>query len=118
MPSCDVCGFVAKTAGGLGVHRRAKHPDEVPVCTNRAALEVTLDELVRLRRFERVDAARIQTLKSLAAAVDVDPFNAQMWRQYREALADVLRVDDDADDSLAAALEEFDRVSQPDVGDT
>ena len=107
MPDCDVCGFSAKSAGGLGVHRRAKHPGEEPPATNRAALETTLSELWRLGRFEKVDEARIQTLKSLAAAVDVDPFNAQMWRQYREALADVLRVDDDADDSLAAALEEI-----------
>ena len=107
MVECPTCGFEAKTPGGLKVHQRRKHADEPSGTANVAALEVTLAEMERLGRFEQVDAAVVQTLRSIAAAVDVDPFNAQMWRQYREALADVMKADDDADDSLAAALEEI-----------
>lgn len=108
MVDCPTCGFEAKTPGGLKVHQRRKHKDEVPVgSVNVAALETTLAELERLGRFEKVDAAQVQAVRSIAAAVDVDPFNAQMWRQYREALEDLMRADDDADDSLAAALAEI-----------
>lgn len=104
---CPDCGFVAKTAGGLKVHQRAKHAPRRRGTSNMAALEVTLAEMERLGRFEKVDEAVVQALRSLAASVDTDPFNAQMWKQYREALADVMKADDDADDGLAAALEEI-----------
>lgn len=101
---CRTCGFVAKTPGGLKVHERRKHLVSAPSGGNAAALEVTLSEFGRLGRFELVDSARVHVARSLAAAVDSDPFNAQMWRQYREALEDLAKVDDDADDGLTAAL--------------
>lgn len=107
MVECSTCGFVAKTPGGLKVHQRRKHKDEPSGTVNVAALESTLSELERLGRFEKVDAAQVQAVRSIAAAVDADPFNAQMWRQYREALDDLMRADDDADDGLTAALEEI-----------
>lgn len=106
MNSCH-CGFEAKSVSGLKVHQRAKHEDAPAVRPNVDALEVTLGEMERLGRFEKVDAAVVQTLRSLAVSVDADPFNAQMWRQYREALTDVMKADDDADDRLTAALEEI-----------
>lgn len=73
--------------------------------TNVTALNATLSELYRLGRVETLDAAQVQLVRSLAAAVDADPGAAGLWRQYREALFDLLRADDDADDELAEALE-------------
>lgn len=73
--------------------------------TNTTALNATLAELHRLGRIETLDAAQVQLVRSLAAAVDDDPASAGLWRQYREALADLLRADDDADQELAEALE-------------
>ena len=68
------------------------------------AMERTIAELDRLGRFEEVDAARVQSLRSMAAALDANPFNSQMWRELRESLSEVTRADDEADDGLAAAL--------------
>jgi len=73
--------------------------------TNLEAFEVTLAELADLGRIESLDAAQVQLVRSLAAAVDSDPLASGLWRQYREALADLLRADDDADQELQAALE-------------
>lgn len=68
------------------------------------AMERTLAELDRLGRFEEVDAATVQSLRSMALALDSNPFNSQMWRELRESLNEVMRSDDEADDGLAAAL--------------
>lgn len=73
--------------------------------SNTTALNATLTELHRLGRIETLDAAQVQLVRSLAAAVDADPASAGLWRQYREALADLLRADEDADQELAEALE-------------
>ena len=99
---CD-CGFTAKNAAGLASHMR-RHADADPESSMAAAMERTLTELKRLGRFEDVDAARVQSLRSMAAALDQRPFNSQMWRELRESLNEVLEADEDADDSLAAAL--------------
>jgi hypothetical protein len=118
MPACDVCGFDAKTPSGLVSHRRHKHADPVVqdgAGANLVAIRRTLVELDRLGRFEEVDAARRQALLSMAQALDENPFNSQMWREYRESLNEVLRADDDADDGLAAALAAIG--SGPSLGD-
>jgi hypothetical protein len=73
--------------------------------TNVTALAATVAELQKLGRIETLDAAQVQLVRSLAVAVDSEPTNSGLWRQYREALADLLRADDDADDELAEALE-------------
>jgi hypothetical protein len=73
--------------------------------SNAAAFAATLSELVKLGHIEPLDAAQVQLVRSLAAAVDDDPGSSGLWRQYREALADLLRADDDADQELAEALE-------------
>ena len=70
--------------------------------TNRGQLEQTLKELRRLGRLEKIDAAAVQALRSMAAALDGDPGNAALWRQYREALRE-LTADDDSG-SVDAAL--------------
>lgn len=68
------------------------------------ALERTLTELDRLGRFEEVDAARVQVLRGIAAELDRKGSNSQMWKVYWDALGELIRRDDDADDGLAAAL--------------
>lgn len=101
---CDDCGFHAKSEAGLASHRRSKHP-EVEVGPNARALEVTLSELVRLGRLEDIDSAEVQVMRSLAQAVDWWPSDAQLWRQYREALREVTDADDGGEfDQLLEAL--------------
>lgn len=100
---CDGCAFEARSAQGLAAHRRAKH-SQADGGANARAMESTLTELERLGRVESIDAARVQALRTMATALDENPYNSQMWREYREALGEVLKADDDADDGLAAAL--------------
>lgn len=95
---CDRCFYIAKSKAGLASHRRWKHGEAAPerkeaAGPNATACEQTLAELDRMGRLERVDAARVQAVRSMAAALDAKPFNAQMWREYREALG-ALTVDD------------------------
>lgn len=73
--------------------------------TNRGQLEQTLKELRRLGRIEKVDAAAVQALRSMAFALDADPSGAALWRQYREALRELTA--DDSDGTADAALAEL-----------
>lgn len=73
--------------------------------TNHGQLEQTLKELRRLGRIEKIDAAFVQALRSMAFALDGDPSNAALWRQYREALRELTA--DDGDGSADAALAEL-----------
>lgn len=98
MAVCDECGFEARSPRGLAAHRRAKHPSDERG-PNLAAVELTLGELRRMGRLEQVDEARVQAVRSMAWALDEQPFNSQMWREYREALE---RLTADGDDSGAA----------------
>jgi len=77
------------------------------VVTNREATETMLDILKGLGRIEDIDAARVQSLRSLADAVDRFPKNAQLWKVYRDAIEDMLSQDDRANDDLAQALAEI-----------
>ena len=70
---------------------------------NRRATETTLKALRAAGRLEPVDAAHEQLVRSLADAVDASPENAALWKQYREALADMRKPEDD-DGGLEAAL--------------
>lgn len=74
---------------------RYKHPKKG---ANATAIEATLGELRRMGRLERVDEARIQALRSMAEALDLNPFNSQMWKEYREAIGGIT-----ADDSPAGS---------------
>lgn len=72
--------------------------------SNVEAVGVTLAELERMGRLEKVDAARVQAVRSIAAELDRKPSNSQMWREYREALEALTGDDDDGgalDDLLA-----------------
>ncbi len=80
--------------------------------TNSGQIERTLKELRRLGRIEAIDAARVQMARSMATALDADPSNAALWRQYREALRELTANDDDG--SADAALAEL----FAEVGDT
>ena len=74
--------------------------------TNVKAVEVTLAELIRMGRLEDVDTARVQALRSIAAALDENPFNAQMWHEYREAVKE-LTADDSGGGSVDDLIDEL-----------
>lgn len=78
-----------------------------PAKTNAAAIEVTLAELERMGRLEDVDAARVQALRSIAAALDAKPFSPQMWREYREAIEGLTADDGNGDGSIDELLDEL-----------
>lgn len=99
------CRFVAKSMAGLKAHRRLKHL--INAGANRREAEKMLSVLRGLGRIEDIDAARVQTIRSLADELDVDPSNAQMWRTYREAIEDLMRADENVDSSLEQALAEI-----------
>jgi hypothetical protein len=63
--------------------------------TNSGQVEQTLKELRRLGRVEKIDAAAVQALRSMARALDAEPQNAALWRQYREALRELTADDSD-----------------------
>lgn len=75
--------------------------------TNAQALEQTLKCLTDTRKVEDVDAAAVQALRSMAAALDDDPTKAALWREYLNALAEVRHADDDANSGLADALKKI-----------
>ena len=66
--------------------------------TNLAAALVMLEAMRDLGRINPIDEARVVTLVSLAEAVDRDPGNASLWREYRAAEAALREFDDGADD--------------------
>lgn len=73
--------------------------------TNHGQLEQTLRELRRLGRVEKIDAAVVQAAHSMAFALDDDPSNAALWRQYLAVLRELTT--DDADGTADAAIEEL-----------
>jgi hypothetical protein len=71
---------------------------------NRLAAEATITALRAAGRLELIDSARIATLQTLADAVDADPVNASLWREYRAAESTLREVNDDGNDELAEIL--------------
>lgn len=109
MVVCRDCGRECKSAAGLASHRRSSHASsevEAGNGANRVAVEVTIAELRRCGRFETVDAAQIQAARSIADALDDNPHNSQLWREYRGVL-EALTDDGDDDGGIAALLEEL-----------
>ena len=52
---------------------------------NRTAVEEMLAAMRGAGLLEGIDAARVAMLQALADAVDVEPTNASLWREYRAA---------------------------------
>ena len=74
---------------------------------NRTAVEETVEALMAAGRLEGVDSARVAMVRALADAVDADPTNASLWREYRAAeisLREVGQVDDDGFKELLESL--------------
>lgn len=84
---------------------------------NRRAAERMLGALGVGGRLEPVDEARVEMVRALADAVDVDASNAQLWRQYRAAVEDLTtRQEDDVDRDLEEALKAI--RGEAEVGDS
>jgi phage tail sheath protein FI len=104
---CSECPFSAKSRAGLAAHKRRAHPESLAATgPNATAIDVTLAELRRMGRLEKIDEARVQALRSMAVALDQNPFNSQMWREYREAI-EGLTADDSNTDGVDALLDEL-----------
>jgi hypothetical protein len=73
--------------------------------SNASQLKITLDELKRTGRLEKIDSAWVQAVKSMAVMLDQNPSNAALWGRYLEALG-ALTVDD-GDDSFDEALDQL-----------
>lgn len=120
MVICGECDNEFKSQAGLVSHQRHRHSgssEPQQGGRNLRAARQTLAELSRLGRLEKIDAVKREALLSIAAAVDENPFNSQMWREYREQVREVMDVgDEDSDDVLAAALASLGGV--PKVGDS
>jgi hypothetical protein len=71
---------------------------------NRRAVEVTLGELQRMGRLEKIDAARVQALRSMADALDHKPDSPQMWREYLGALEELIAADEGDIEELLTGL--------------
>lgn len=71
--------------------------------TNATALDRTLAQLRDLGRLEEIDAARVQGLRSMADALDLEPWRAPLWKEYRAALKELLTDDSSStvDDAIA-----------------
>ena len=72
--------------------------------SNRAAAETTIKAMRTAGLLEDVDAARIETLRTLATVLDGQPDNASLWREYRAAEQALRSNTRDEPDDFAALL--------------
>ena len=72
---------------------------------NRTAVELMLEALRGSGKLENVDAARATAAQALADAVDSDPSNASLWREYRASLEMLRLLSDGSVDEFANLLE-------------
>ena len=72
---------------------------------NRSAVELMLGALRDAGKLESVDAARATAAQALADAVDSDPTNASLWREYRASLEMLRLLSDGSVDEFAKLLE-------------
>lgn len=59
---------------------------------NLSAIDETVAALQSLGRLEDVDAATVEAARSLAVAVDEQPGNASLWREYQAAVRSLREV--------------------------
>jgi len=81
--------------------------DELPLGPNARAAQETIDALTALGRFEPVDKARQVAFLTIARAVDADPLNATLWREYRTAEVALRKAENDSDDELTKLVGEL-----------
>lgn len=102
MLRCPDCSHIAKTTSALLEHRRREHSGIQGA--NRVAAETTLTALESKLGAEH--AAKLAAVRSMADALDVDPLNAQMWKEYRALLDSLIEQGaDSADEALSAIAE-------------
>jgi hypothetical protein len=76
--------------------------------SNVVAVARTIGAIRDAGRATPADEAQIAAAELLAAAVDADPLNASLWREYRAALIQLSQIgatigdDDDLDELLAS----------------
>ena len=75
--------------------------------TNVAAADLTIDALRAAGRLETIDKARVTAFRSLARAVDADPSNASLWREYRAAELVLREARNDDDYDFAKLLDDL-----------
>ena len=81
---------------------------------NRNAVELTILALHNLGRLEAIDSAKVATAQTVADAVDADPTNASLWREYRAAEQSLRESNDTTADEFAQLLAAL----SAEVGDT
>ena len=72
---------------------------------NRTAVELTVAALKKLGRLTDMDEARVTIVRALADAVDVEPLNASLWREFRAAELHLRETTDSDDDEFTALLQ-------------
>lgn len=72
--------------------------------SNRQAVDEVITALQQMGRLEKVDSALVAAARSLADAVDLDPANASLWREYRAAENDLRGIGGEVDDELTQAI--------------
>jgi len=84
---------------------RSSKPAPKPVYgRNRTAVETTVEALRSTGRLEAMDEARVIAACALADAVDADPTNASLWREYRAAVETLGLATDGGTDEFAALM--------------
>ena len=81
---------------------------------NRAAAERTINAMATAGLTEEVDAARIETLRTLSTVLDEQPDNASLWREYRAAEQALRSTTRDEPDDFASLLADL----SSEMGDT
>ena len=85
--------------------KRARKASTAPVYgRNRTAIETTVQALRDSGRLDPVDEARVTAAFALADAVDSDPTNASLWREYRAAVEILRLASDGGTDDFAALM--------------
>lgn len=93
---------------------------EAVVTTNVEGLKRTISALRVAGRLEDVDEATIALAEGLAVAVDAEPANAALWREYRAAVSSVQQAGSGGvdDDTTAFLVSIRTPAVRPTVGDT
>jgi hypothetical protein len=71
------------------------------------SLDKTIDILRSTGLLTEKDTAQIEIARGLAEVVDGRPNDANIWRQYREAVKDLFPVGTPPDQPMDEALKEF-----------